>query len=368
MLQSAPHQRLASRDLLAKFAGHVAAAKATHAMQVKRGEVAPLSDHIRDAVGEFEEEAEMEGDTVFQNQTVRSRSSGAMLAHDSHQSARRNKSELKRQAKQSMRFTRNHAGTSSHLSSRMDKSNLAAARPLHGVHRTELRPPPSPNSIPEAPEPRKGESPKASQTPAIVIGGEQYESPKLMPDNHFESHPEEARIPEFEPITRTTGLEGEMPARNSSDTHNSSPNEHGPTRTPPNQMDWPDWPSRIEGQDDQYIAIGSAPASSSDGPIPRAPFQDWNVNIRRSSDVDPSPPLIGALVPNTTSLNKVASPSSNYHIDPSWPIYVQLESIRKKNFFERLKGGKDETLSSFLVNRDIVRTRCLTHFVSFRCC
>ena len=362
MLQSAPHQRLASRGLVTKFAGNIAAAKATHTIQVARGEVAPLSDHIRDAVGQVEEEAEMEGDMVFQNQTLSSRSSGAMLAHGSHQSSRRNKSELKRKAKQSMRFTRNHAGASSHLSSRMDKSNLVAGRPPHGVPRTEIRPNPITNSILEAPELRDEEVHKASQPPAIVIDGEQCESPRTMSDNHVESHSrearllEEARIPELEPITRNTGLAGETRAGNPFNAHYTSKNEHSPSQMLLNKIEWqPDRPWRVEDKDSQYIAIGSPPASSSDGPIPRTTFQIEEANMRWRSDVDPLPSSRGVLGPSDTSLNKVASPPSSFRIDPSWPIYVQLESIRRRGFLGRFKGRNDDYLSSFLVKRDIVR-------------
>ncbi|KAK8077667.1 serine/threonine protein kinase [Apiospora saccharicola] len=356
MLQSAPDHRLASRELVTMFAAHIAAAKDTHSIQVTRGEVAPLSDQIREAVGQVEEDAEMEGDTVFQNQTVRSRSSRAMLAHDSPQSSRRNKSELKRQAKQSMRFARNHAGASSHLSSRMDKSNLVTARQRYGAPMTELRSSPFTNSIPESPELRKEESPKASQTRAIDIDGQQCESPKVMPHSHIESHPregrllEKARIPELETIARTTRRAGEMPASNFSETHGIYKTEHNPPQTPPKKTDWP---SQIDDKDSQYIATGSPPASSSEGPVPRIIPQNENFNMRLSSDIDSSPPYRGARVSDTTPLNEVTIPPSSFHTDPSWPIYVQLESIRKKTLFERLKGGKDETLSSFLVNRDI---------------
>ncbi|KAK8134175.1 hypothetical protein PG984_006187 [Apiospora sp. TS-2023a] len=347
MLQSAPQQRLGSRELVRKLRGNIATAKATHNDQVTQGEVAPLSDHIREAVGQVEEEAEMEGDMAFQNQTVSSRSSTAMLAHDSHQSARRNKSELKRQAKQSMRFTRNHAGPSSHLSSRMDTSNPVTARPRNGAPMTELRPSPITNPIPESPELSKEESPKASQPPAIVIDGERCESPTVMSDSNIESHP---RVPELETNTQTTGLAGEMPASNFCDTHGTYKTEHNPPQTPPKKTDWP---SQIDDNDTQYIASGSPPASNLDGPVPRIIPRNENFNMRLSSEIDPLPPSRGARVPNTTPLNEVTIVPSSFHIDPGWPIHAKHESIRTKNIIKRWKGRKDETLSSYLVNRDI---------------
>ncbi|KAK7948477.1 uncharacterized protein PG986_009363 [Apiospora aurea] len=183
MLQSVPHQRLTSRELIDKFAGHVAAVKATHKIQVTRGEVAPLSDHIRDAVAQVEDEAETEGDTAkirSTNQTGK-RSSGAMLAHDSHQSTRLKSSDLWRQAKGSMRVSRKgHIGASSNSSSRVDEPSSDKARPVHAVPMNEPRPKIVPVPIPESPELRNDVNPKASQPPDIVIA--RCESPETMPE------------------------------------------------------------------------------------------------------------------------------------------------------------------------------------------
>ncbi|KAK7920892.1 hypothetical protein PG985_008914 [Apiospora marii] len=341
MLQSAPHQRLASRELVIKFAGHVAAAKATHTIQVARGEVTLLSDQIRAAVGQVEKEAAMECNTVFQNQTVSSRSSVAILAHDNYQSVRRNKSELQRQAKQSMRFTRRDiADESSHLSSRMGRPVYATACPEDGVPMIDLRP----DLISEAPELQDEERRKASQRLGMVTNGDQYESPGLIPDKYPDGHPSDARslegasIPELDTSTLTVNT-AELPGRNIVDTHGGSKIEPSSSQTLTRNVDRPYHVE--EAYDDSYVITGSSTTSSRSGVTPRTSFRN---EIVRSEIIRPPP---------------------SFQINPQWPICVELESIKKRNrdFLERFKGKKDDYLSSFLVNRDIVRVRLLLRLV-----
>ncbi|KAK7977786.1 hypothetical protein PG988_005276 [Apiospora saccharicola] len=329
MLQQAPQQRLSSRALIDKLRRCVAGAKRSYADQVERKELTPLSDQIKDAVGQVEAEAESltnsdgEGGAVnpdYKNQTVSDRSLGLLFAHNSHQTTRRNKSELVRRAKKSMRLPRRDlAGTSSHLSSRMGKPDYTAARPACGVPMVELHPDP----IPKGPEPpEKGKS-KTSQRPKIFINEERYESPDLIPENYPDvrlsnaTSLEETSIPELGTPTRTA----ELPERSNFDAHGVSMIEPTSNQTPPRNVDRP---YQMGETYDSYIPTGS-----------------------------PTPPSRSGVTPRTSFRTEIIRPPPSFRVDPNWPICVQLESIKKKNLLERLKGKKNEHLSTFLRDRDI---------------
>ncbi|KAK8862219.1 hypothetical protein PGQ11_008454 [Apiospora arundinis] len=350
MLRREPRERLSSIDLLLRFAEFIPAARATHDWHVQRGEWTPLSDYIKDAVRQVEEEAELladmdgEGDTVkamlSQNQSAGGRSSGAMLAHNSHQSNRRNKSEFMRQAKKSMRLPRrDHIGTSSHLSSRTGKSIFVTARPASGVFAGELRLSPAPE-IPVAPhlrERKDEETPSASNPPTIVIGEAQVESPKLMAEHEPEIQPggahhlEDTQTPELEAITQPAHTRKSPPqitinTRETPETStvlDHSAHSNGPYEvdTTPTKMARP---QSMEGTGGLYTTVKSPISPSRDGMVPRTPTS-----------------------------GKLNSLPTRFEIEPNWQICRQLDSIKKKGFFKSLMGGNDRTLSSFLVNRDI---------------
>ncbi|KAK8086767.1 hypothetical protein PG994_001741 [Apiospora phragmitis] len=70
MLRREPQQRIPSCELIFRFAEGIAAARSTHALQADRGNLRPLSDDIKNAIRQVEEEAELltnidgEGDTA----------------------------------------------------------------------------------------------------------------------------------------------------------------------------------------------------------------------------------------------------------------------------------------------------------------
>ncbi|KAK6824952.1 hypothetical protein PG987_012446 [Apiospora arundinis] len=349
MLRREPRERLSSIDLLLRFAEFIPAARATHDWHVQRGEWTPLSDYIKDAVRQVEEEAEIladmdgEGDTVkvllSQNQSAGGRSSGAMLAHNSHQSNRRNKSEFMRQAKKSMRLPRrDHIGTSSHLSSRTGKSIFITARPASGVFAGELRiPPPEMPVAPHLRERKDEDTPSASNPPTIVIGDAQVESPKLMAEHEPEIQPggahhlEDTQTPELEAITQPAHTRKSPPqiTINTQETpeastvldHSAHSNGLYEVDTRPTKMARP---QSMEGTGGLYTTVKSPISPSRDGTVPRTPTS-----------------------------GKLNSLPTRFEIEPNWQICRQLDSIKKKGFFKSLMGGNDRILSSFLVNRDI---------------
>ncbi|KAK8006643.1 hypothetical protein PG991_012940 [Apiospora marii] len=340
MLQRTPQKRLASRELMNRLGRCVADVKNTHAEQIEREEVLPLSDQIKAAVGQVEAEAEFltnsddEGDAErpdSKGQTVGNQLSGLLLADNSRQTTRRNKSELVRQAKRSMRVPRRDlAGTSSHSSSRMGKPSYAVARPAYDIPVIELRP----DTILEDPELQDEEKRKASQRLDMVTNGDQYESPDLIPDKYPDGHPSDSRslegtsIPELDTSTRTVNT-ADLPGRSIINADGSSKIEPSSNQTPPRNVDRPY--HMEEAYDDSYKITGSPTPPSRSGMTPRTSF--------RNEIVRP----------------EVIRPPLSFQVNPQWPICVELESIKKRNrdFLERFKGKKDDYLSSFLVNRDI---------------
>ncbi|KAK8094295.1 hypothetical protein PG997_000980 [Apiospora hydei] len=350
MLRREPRQRLPSSELILKFAEDIAAARGTHSFQADQGKLTLLSDDIKNAIRQVEEDAERlanldgEGDTMKAllplDQGVSDRPSGALLAHNSQQSTRRNKSELLRQAKKSMRLPRrDHIDTSSHFSSRMGRQSFVMAGPTPGgVLTSELRPSPVPEMpLAHHPRERRDNTSDASLPPRIVIGEPQVESPELLPVNRLESQPRVARpledvtAPELEATTQGVQA-GSLTTLDSIKTHDDpnlqfsrdqsmlGNNSYMPDTPPKNKTRLPS----TEEPDALYITTTS----------PRSPSRN-------------------EMTPRVTTGIGFKSPSKQFQIDPNWPICRQLESIRKKSIFKHFLGGNDKHLSSFLVNRDI---------------
>ncbi|KAK8038980.1 hypothetical protein PG993_007391 [Apiospora rasikravindrae] len=341
MLQSAPEQRLTSLALVDKFAGCIAAAKATHAMQVSRGETIWLSDQIKAAFNQVEEEAELlisstgKGNIVnapSQYEDVGGRSSGTTLAH---RYTKGNKSELLRQVKETMKSPRKgHLGTSPHFS------------PATGAHmnKSRLSPGLEISNVKDIQDPRdRNKASRAASAPMIVITEPSVRlsepTPESQPKNPLrENHsPNEPMRPRMKAITQSGHPEA-FHFRHSLNTHvtsNSVPVPHqtnlGVDTPPPSPIGAEIVPPASPR--DEVVSEPSSPSARNE-----------MVSLPPTWVQAKTLPMSASVLPNL---------QSKFEINPNWPISRQFESIKKKTFLERLKDGSDMYLSSFLVNRDI---------------